>query len=186
MNLRMKSVLLAALVAAASPAWAAGDHYVGAGMGGFSVGNGIQTKTAAGGYLQLGHNFSDWLGAEIRLGATGSANVDQPRIARQRFEYVAHFLKPYVRVSSDLNIYGLVGFAVSHSSYQPSGGVKVTKNRFSYAYGLGAAYRLGSDYSATVDLWHMNGKPGNTPATIGSGFKGLEATAVTAGIRYNF
>lgn len=178
--------ILAAATMAAAPAFAEGQHYVGLGMGGLNVGNGIQKKGAFGGYLQLGHNFSDWLGAEIRLGASGSVNVTQPTAAKERIDFVAHFLKPYMALSSDLNIYGLVGFAVTHSTYQATGQSKLKKNRFSYAYGLGLEYALNKDYSISADVWHMNSKPKNTAATIGTTFKGLEASAYTATLRYNF
>lgn len=186
MNLRMKTAMFAAMCCVVSTAAQADDYYVGMGMGGFSVSNGMQSKTTAGGYLQLGKHFKDWLDGEIRLGASGNVSVDQPVPARQRVEFVAHLLKPYIEVSRDLYLYGLAGFAVTHSKYQVNGGLKLTKNRISYAYGAGVEYRLNDAYTAGIDVWHMNGKPGNTPATITTSFQGLEATAMTAGIRYNF
>lgn len=186
MNLRMRTAIFAVMLCLASPAWAAGPHYVGIGMGGLSLGNGIKKKTAFGGYLQLGHDFSDWLGAEIRLGSTGSVNVSQPVAAKERIDFVAHFLKPYYEVSNDLTVYGLVGFAVTHSSYKQTGGTKQTKNRISYAYGLGVDYRLNDDYSAGIDVWHMNSSPNNNTATIGTNFLGLEASVLTGSVRYHF
>lgn len=186
MNFRMKALFFAIMLCFATPVWAAGQHYVGIGVGDFRLGNGIEKKTAVGGYLQLGHNFSDWLGAEIRLGSTGSVNVTQPAAAKERIDFVAHFLKPYYEVSDRLNLYGLVGFAVTHSSYQQTGGAKQTKNRIGFAYGLGMEYRLSDDYSASLDVWHMNSKPNNSTATIGTSFLGLESSVLSGAIRYNF
>ncbi|PIP01718.1 MAG: porin family protein [Zetaproteobacteria bacterium CG12_big_fil_rev_8_21_14_0_65_54_13] len=181
------NIAIAALTLTLSlPAWADGSHYIGVGAGAINLGNGLSKKAVFGSYLQIGHHFSEYFGAEVRLGATSSSTGDLPARAKQRIDFVAHYLKPQYALSSDLTAYALLGFAVVHSSYQAAGGAKQSKNRIGYAYGLGLDYRLNDDYSAGMEWSHMLSKPKNSSATIGTSFKGLEASLFTAAVRYHF
>ncbi|WP_018293574.1 porin family protein [Mariprofundus ferrooxydans] len=168
------------------PAWAAGSHYVGLGAGAINLGNGLNKKAVFGSYLQIGHHFSEYFGAEVRLGATASQTSNLPTPAKQRMDFVAHYLKPQYPFTTNLTGYALIGFAVVHTTYQPTGGTKQSKNRIGYAYGLGLDYQLNDDYSAGIEWSHMLSKPKNTAATISTNFKGLEASLFTAAVRYHF
>ncbi|TLS66156.1 porin family protein [Mariprofundus erugo] len=186
MKLGTKLAILAIGLTTATPVWAEGQHYVGVGLGALNIGNGISKKAVFGGYIQLGHDFSEHLGAEVRIGATGSTSGATPGAAKERMEFVAHYLKPQYAFTDTLTGYALAGFAVAHCSYQPAGGVKKTKNRISYAYGLGLDYRVSDDYSAGIEWSHMMSKPKNSAATMATDFKGLEASVFTTAIRYRF
>jgi opacity protein-like surface antigen len=170
----------------ASPALAAGEHYVGAGVGAFNLSNSVNRDTVFGGYAILGHHFNEYFSAEIRLGSTassGDALIAQPK---QRMDFVAHYLKPQIAIASDFIVYGLAGFAVVHGTYQAPGKAKQSKNRISYAYGAGFNYQLSDDYSVDAEFTHMLGKPDNTAATINTNYKGLEANSFTAALKYHF
>jgi len=172
----------------ASPVWAAGEHYVGAGLGAFNLSNGVNRDTVFGGYMVLGHHFDEYFSAEIRLGSTassgdGDAITAQPK---QRMDFVAHYIKPQIAIASDFIVYGLAGFAVVHGTYQASGKAKQSKNRISYAYGAGFNYQVSDDYSVDAEFTHMLGKPDNTAATINTNYKGLEANTFTTAVKYHF
>ena len=181
-----RAVFIAILLAAPASAWAAGEHYVGLGLGALNLGNGINNKMTFGGYLQIGHHFSEFFGAEVRLGATTGNTADAPLSGSQRMDFVAHYLRPQYPFTDALTGYALIGFAVVHSTYRAPGQTRQSRNRIGYAYGLGLDYRLNDDYSAGIEWSHMLGKPKNTAATITSDFKGLEASAFTAAVRYHF
>jgi len=182
----IKAAFIVLIMAAPTSALAAGEHYIGVGLGALNLGNGVNKKLAFGGYLQIGHHFSEYFGAEVRLGATTSNTADSPLSGKQRMDFVAHYLKPQYPFTEALTGYALIGFAVVHSTYQAPGQAKQSKNRIGYAYGLGLDYQLNDDYSAGIEWSHMLGKPKNTSATIATDFKGLEASAFTAAVRYHF
>ncbi|RLL53007.1 porin family protein [Mariprofundus sp. EBB-1] len=171
-----------------TPAPAAGEHYVGAGTGAFSLNNGINTDTVFGAYMLIGHHFNEYFSAEVRLGATASSDSGDaitPK-AKQRMDFVAHYIKPQIALSESLTAYALAGFAVVHGSYQATTGAKQSKTRISYAYGAGLSYQANDDYSIDTEITHMLGKAGNSAASINTGYKGLEANTYTAAIKYHF
>lgn len=172
----------------ASPAIAAGEHYVGAGIGAFNLSNSVNRDTVFGGYMILGHHFNEYFSAEIRLGSTASSGDGDAVIAKpkQRMDFVAHYIKPQIAIASDFIVYGLAGFAVVHGTYQAAGQAKQSKNRISYAYGAGVNYQANADYSVDVEFTHMLGKPDNTATTINTNYKGLEANTFTAAVKYHF
>ncbi len=188
MHSSIKTILTLLLLALSTPAMAAGDHYAGAGLGAFTLNNGINRDTVFGGYFILGHHFNEYFSAEIRLGGTassgdGDAIAPQPK---QRMDFVAHYIKPQIALSEELTAYALVGFAVVHGTYQASAGVKQSKNRISYAFGGGFNYQITDDYSIDAEVTHMLGKPNNSAATINTSYQGLEANSYTAAIKYHF
>ena len=184
----IKTITTLLTLGLSTPALAAGDHYVGGGMGAFSLSNDINQNTVFGAYILIGHHFGEYFSAEVRLGTTAS-NSNGGTIApqaKQRMDFVAHYLKPQIELSEVLSAYVLLGFAVVHGSYQAPGSTKQGKNRISYAYGAGLNYQLNDDYSIDAEFTHMLGKPGNSTATINTNYKGLEANTYTASIKYHF
>jgi len=188
MRNRIKALITILALGFSSPAMAAGEHYVGAGLGAFSLSNGINHDTVFGGYMILGHHFNEYFSAEIRLGGTASSG-DSDAIApqpKQRMDFVAHYIKPQIALTEELTAYALAGFAVVHGSYQAPAGAKQSKNRISYAFGAGFNYQVNDDYSIDAEVTHMLGKPDNTAATINTNYRGLEANSYTAAIKYHF
>jgi len=179
------SIALLAL-SISTPAFAAGDHYIGTGIGTVSISNGINKSSAFIGYLKLGHHFSEYLSAEIHLAGSGNTGDDTSLQPKQRIDYVAHYIKPQYEIMDGLTAYGLVGFAVVHSSRKPLGIGKQSKTRIGYAYGLGLSYLANEDYSINIEATHMLSKPKNTAATINTQYKGVEANTLTGAIQYHF
>lgn len=180
--------LVCITMATATPALAAGDHYVGAGLGAFTLSTAVNRDTVFGAYALIGHHFSEYFSAEVRLGATansgdGDATTPQPK---QRMDFVAHYIKPQITLTEELTAYLLGGFAVVHGSYQAPAGVKQSKTRISYAYGAGFNYQLNDDFSVDAEFTHMAGKPDNSATTIATQYRGLEANSFTTAIRYHF
>jgi len=165
---------------------AAGDHYVGLGIGAVSIGNGINKSSTFITYLKLGHHFSEHLSAEIHLAGSGSAGNNTLTQPKQRIDYVAHYIKPQFELADHLTAYGLLGFAVVHGSFKAAGIAKQGKTRIGYAYGLGLSYQANDDYSLNIEATHMLSKPGNTAATINTQYKGIEANTFAAAMQYHF
>ncbi len=184
----IKAMTITLMLGVSTPAFAAGDHYVGGGTGAFTLSNGINQNTVFGAYMLIGHHFSEYFSAEVRLGATassGDGDAITPQ-SKQRMDFVAHYIKPQMELTEQLMAYALAGFAVVHGTYQAPGGTKQSKNRISYAYGAGFNYQVNDDYSVDAEFTHMLGKPDNTAATINNSYNGLEANTYTAAIRYHF
>ncbi len=168
-----------------TPAMAAGDHYIGLGMGAVSIGNGLNNSSTFIGYLKLGHHFSEYFSAEVHIAGSGSTSNDNRLQPKQRIDYVAHYIKPQIEFADGLTAYGLLGFAVVHGSFKAAG-VKQSKTRIGYAYGLGLSYLANDDYSLNIEATHMLSKPDNTAATINTQYKGIEANTLTAAVQYHF
>jgi len=165
----------------------ASDPYVGLGFGAFNLGTGASKNTVTGGYLQLGDDFSDNLGAELRVGASGKTGEEltlQPRIGIDYF--AAALLKPKYNINDNWMIYGLIGVATLKASYSQGAFPKQTKTRTGYAYGLGAQYRMSENYAIGAELYHMLSKPKATAATINTNFKGLESSSFSLSAKYYF
>jgi len=169
-----------------SPAMAAGDHYVGLGMGAVSIGNSLNNSSSFVGYLKLGHHFSEYFSAEIHLAGSGSTGGDTVSQPKQRIDYVAHYIKPQIEFAENFTAYGLLGFAVVHSSFKAAAGSKLSKTRIGYAYGAGLSYQANDDYSLNIEVTHMLSKPNNTAATINTQYKGVEANTFAAAVQYHF
>ncbi len=170
----------------ANPAMAAGDHYIGLGMGAVSIGNGLNNSSAFVGYLKLGHHFSEYFSAEVHIAGSGSTGGDNLIHPKQRIDYVAHYIKPQIEFANNFTAYGLLGFAVVHGSFKTAGAAKQSKTRIGYAYGLGLSYLATDDYSVNIEATHMLSKPNNTAATINTQYKGIEANTLTAALQYHF
>jgi len=184
----IKTITILLALGFSSPAMAAGDHYVGAGLGAFSLNNALKSDTVFGGYIILGHHFNEYFSAEIRLGGTASSGDGDAIVpqAKQRMDFVAHYIKPQYAVAEDFIIYGLAGFAVVHGSYQAPAKARQSKTRISYAYGAGMNYQINDDYSVEAEVTHMLSAPNNTAATINTQYKGLEANTYTGALKYHF
>jgi len=163
----------------------ASDPYVGAGFGAFNLGTGVSKKSVTGGYFQVGDDFSEYLGAELRAGATGKTGEEltlQPRTGIDYF--VAAFLKPKYNIDDNWMVYGLIGAATLKASYSKGAFPKQTKTRTSYAYGAGLQYRFAENYAVGAEYSHMLGKPKTNTTAINTNFKGLESSVFSISVKY--
>ncbi len=187
MNKTIKLVAAFCAIFAFSSAAQASDPYVGTGFGAFNLGTGVSKKAVAGGYLQIGDDFSEYLGAELRIGASGKTGEEltlQPKTGIDYF--AAAFLKPKYNFNDDWMVYGLIGVATLKASYSKATFAKQKKTRTGYAYGLGLQYRLAENYALGAEYSHMLSKPKSTAATINTNFKGLETSIFTLSAKYYF
>lgn len=107
-----------------------------------------QRDNVFGGYLQLGSDFNDYLGAELRIGSTAKGSqayaggtVDQS--ADYLFSYL---LKLQYPTTPELRLYGLIGGTTGKVKVTPApAGILSagTKTATGVSYGLGLDYRLG-------------------------------------------
>jgi len=155
----MKKTIIAAmftLLASATTAQAVDiEPYVGIGVGGYLLKTTtatVGTKTAFGGYGQLGADIGDYFGAELRLGASGKATLTSPQLGgvniNSSIDYIFSYLgKLQVPVSENFRLYGLLGGTTAQvaSKIKTPGvvfaatgttNISARKNGFSFGGGL--------------------------------------------------
>ncbi len=185
MNSSIKTAAALCALCAFSVAAEASDPYVGAGFGAFNLGTGLTKKAVGGGYVQVGDDFSDYLGAELRLGTTGKTGEELTLQPRTRIDYfAAAFLKPQYHFNDNWMAYGLIGVATLKASYSQGGFPTQKKSRTGYAYGAGVQYRFAGNYALGLEYSHMLSKPKTSAATINTSFQGLESSVFTLSAKY--
>ncbi len=185
MNRTIKMAAAICMMFAFAGAAQASDPYVGAGFGAFNLGTGVTKKAVGGGYLQVGDDFSDYLGAELRIGASGKTGEEltlQPRTGIDYF--AAAYLKPQYHFDNNWMMYGLVGVATLKASYSKGAFPKQKKTRTGYAYGAGLQYRFAENYAIGLEYSHMLSKPKTNATLINTNFKGLESSMFTLSAKY--
>ena len=179
--MRISAVALS-LFAAALPAHAGGNHYAGLGIGLFELDSGAGKQNTVGGYVQLGHDFLPYLGAEIRIGGSASASNAGEKV---RLDWmVAHFLKPYIEVMDGFTLYGLGGFSVNHSSIEPTAGTKLKKTNVSLSFGAGAQAQITDRLAVSVE-WVRYAAEADA-ATRAASFQGLDINGFVGALEYEF
>lgn len=164
----------------------ASEPYVGVGLGSFVLNDGLNRQDTLGGYLQLGDDFSPYVGAELRLGASTKTKEEAVPVARPASKvdwFSAFYLKPKYEFAENWMGYGLIGVGVMRASYYPIGLAKQTKTRAGLGYGLGLQYRLDDQYSLGAEWSHLLSKPKNATATQ---FQGVGVSMYTLSAKYHF
>ena len=181
----MMAMALAGGVAMSQPA-AASEPYVGVGLGSFVLDDGLNRQDTLGGYLQLGDDFSPYLGGELRVGASSKTSEEAVPVVRPASRvdwFAAFYLKPKYAFSENWMGYGLVGVGSLRASYYPIGAAKQTKTRIGLGYGLGLQYRLADQYSLGAEWSHLLQRPSNATATQ---FQGVGVSMYTLSAKYHF
>ncbi len=128
--------------------------YAGIGLGAFGLEESepgfSQKSTVFGGYIKVGADFNDYLGAELRFGTTGSGSqtnaagtlgVPLSFTTKLQAKYIISYLaKPQYPITPDFRIYGLLGgttakLEATASVLGFSSSVSATKTGFSYGIG---------------------------------------------------
>lgn len=131
----------AALLFSVTPAKAQEMYpYVGVGVGSYSFDVNVlglpDSGSAIGGYLTLGADFGEYIGAELRIGTTGDADLFATTYSLDYFfSYLAKIQFP---VSPELRIYGIIGG--TSANVTTTAGLDETGN--SLSYGIGLDYRV--------------------------------------------
>ncbi len=171
-------------LACSGKAWAF-DPYVGASVGAFNLGTGVSKKAVTGGFVQIGDDFSQYLGGELRVGMSGWANQGVNAGAKSRIDWFgAAFIKPKYDFDDQWMGYALLGAATLRASYSEAGLAMQKKTRTGYAYGLGLQYRPAENYAVDLEYSHMLSKPGTDATAIRTAFQGVEASLFTVGFKY--
>jgi opacity protein-like surface antigen len=183
----LASTAMAGLISAAfATSASAAQPYVGVGVGAFVIDTGLNRQDTFGGYLQLGDDFSQYVGGEIRVGASGKTKeeiVVTPLPASKVDWFAAAFLKPKYEFADNWMGYGLIGIATMRASYYPVGAVKQSKTRTGLGYGLGLQYRVSDQYSLGGEWSHLLSKPGAPSATV---FQGAGVSMYTLSGKLHF
>ena len=127
-----------------------GSRYVGVGLGAYGLElkgtNGAtlnQKNTVFGGYLKLGRDFGDYLGAELRIGATGSGKKTYSfgTIKLQSPMILSYLGKVQFPVTPDFRVYGLLGGTTAKVKLTyTTGGTSGTATKTGFTYGAGLQY----------------------------------------------
>jgi len=149
--------------------------YVGAGVGVYDLnfkGSGInQSNNVAGGFVKMGVDFNDFLGAELRVGATDikGGTLSQPvrQRARYLFSYLAKLQLPFTQ---QFRVYGLIGGTTGNLNANAGGTQLAGKVATGVSFGGGFDYqvdnftRVGLEY---MRYWNKVGvnKAGSPSAT---------------------
>ena len=131
------------------------DWYAGVGAGSFSFDVSIPavpitgSGSAGGGFIILGGDFNEYIGAELRLGGTGDALLSTLGTNYSFAAFASIFLKPQFNFAtpSGPRIYGLLG--VTNGNIQTTLGLDQTESGLSY--GAGIEYEL-------VPQWWIGGE----------------------------
>jgi hypothetical protein len=133
--------------------------YIGVGVGVYDLnfkGSGLaMSNNVAGGFVKLGADFNEYLGAELRVGATDRGKRNFPtgyyqQRARYLFSYLAKLQLP---VTQQLRVYGLVGGTTGNLSFLTGAGQLAGKVATGVSFGGGFDYQV--DDFTRVGLEYM-------------------------------
>jgi len=127
--------------------------YVGIGVGGFSMDFGLDSKTAFGGYVQVGADYGDYIGGELRVGGTSNAtsNVILPVVGivnyKFRVDYFISYLgKIRLPINKGLELYALFG-GTSMKTRLSVNATSHTSSNTGFSFGGGINYNTGEQLS---------------------------------------
>ncbi|ATX82188.1 Opacity protein [Mariprofundus ferrinatatus] len=174
-----------AAITSVAPAAHASDPYIGVGVGSFILNDGISKKASTiGTYLQVGDNFSEFLGGEIRIGTSGNTKEEFAIIPGNKVDYfAAAFLKPQIKIAEDFTAYALVGMGTIRATHYPVAGLSSSKSRSGLGYGLGFSYSAMENLGISGEWSHLNTKPKGATSV---NYKGVSASMYTLSLQYHF
>ena len=171
--------------------------YIGVGLGAFGLEYSEpgfkQRNTVFGGFVKGGVDINDYVGIEIRLGATGKGDKTYPAgtlgapvpftVALKSDYLVSYLAKLQFPVAEDFRLYALIGATRAKISRPSTIGavvVPATANKTGFSYGVGGDYSVGGNLSAGaewVQYWNnaavgvnMKAKMWGAAATLTSHF----------------
>lgn len=165
--------------------------YAGAGIGAFGLeykdSTVSQKNTVFGGFGKMGVDVNPYLGAELRIGTTGSGTKSYTGATTSRkisdsyfLSYLAKFQFP---ASEDFNIYALVGGTTAKFKLTTNT-TSASATKTGVSYGAGFDYNLQNQWSAGLE-WMQYWTNVKLPTTFGTGAKAKIWGAV-ASATYHF
>jgi len=177
---KLMMVLVAALSIGVSASAFAQSPYIGIGLGAIEMDTGINKKSGAGGFLQLGYDFTDFnrfLGTELRVGTSS-------RASKAKVDYfISAFVKLNLELTREFRGYALLGLTNLKTSYQTAT-VKKSKTGSAFSFGFGGEYRLNRDFSIAGE-WVRYATKANG-GTLTTNFAGLDVNGFTLNASYHF
>lgn len=138
-----------------------GDGYIGVGLGGFNLNLGSDfKKTAFGGYIKGGTDINEWLGAELRVGLTGSAKksiVGGGTAKGSASWFISYLLKPQYTFSDTARVYALIGGTTARIKTSVTGFPSDKFTKTGITYGVGGEYVVADNIALGVEwvkYWH--------------------------------
>ena len=174
-----------------------GDFYVGIGYGytdnSNKIGN-VDTDASTNNVLiQAGYDFNKYIGIEARLWeGVGGTDATQtgglfPGTYDVSDSYAwGAYVKPQFPILDSLNVYGMLGYAVTSLKYN---GTDTSTDGFSW--GLGAEYYILDNSSLFVDYVNLGSQDSATFVYVPSGATqdtsaSIDVYSVNVGIKYKF
>jgi opacity protein-like surface antigen len=169
--------------------------YMGLGLGAYNLQLKInsvpvsQNNTAFGGYLQLGSDFNDYLGAELRIGTTNkeSSTHATGSLSQQEDYMFSYLLKLQYPTTPDLRIYALLGGTtakdkVSGTAVSAAVASAASGTKTAFSFGAGVDYRIADQLRAGVE-WVRYANDITVDSTTGTK---LTIDGYTATLKYLF
>jgi len=141
--------------------------YAGIGVGMFGLelkAPGVNQKNSVlGGYAKFGADFNDYIGAELRIGTTGTGTSSYPigtpvtispgltipspipfSFSMKADYFISYLAKPQIKVADDFRVYGLLGGTTARvtGDFSVAGIPGVSGTMLGFSYGAGAEYKL--------------------------------------------
>ncbi len=137
--------------------------------------NGFTVKPDAMRFV-LGYEVNEFLAAEGILGlglSDSSVNTGTSTVTAKVKNSFGLFLKPRVKVSENVELFGRVGWARSKMAASSTSGNAGSRSATDFAYGMGLSYQLNPTWSLNADYMNYFSKQGLKVHgyTIGVGMK---------------
>jgi len=189
----MKKLLLplfALLAMHASNASAADiKPYAGVGLGIFELDPGANKKVTFGGYGFAGAELHEYFATELRAGLTGEKGREELGPLTEAFKvdwFLSVFAKPKIAISSDFELYALVGLTSIKTSFTPLASVVQTSStNTGFSYGIGAAYHIMDQLKVGAE-WVRYSTNADAASKNTAAFKGMDVNGFTTTISYQF
>ncbi len=175
--------------------------YVGVGIGAFGLeykdSTGSQNNTVFGGYGKVGIDIGYYLGAELRVGMTGTGTTAQTdgvfggaagdnKLTSDYF--ISYLGKIQVPVTAELTPYALIGATTVKFKDTAAGKAASSQTATGFSYGFGADYNLGNHLSINGEWMQYltNVSLGNFQTAFGSTSSKAKMWGATASLNCHF
>ncbi len=163
--------------------------YAGVGLGVFELDPGANKKVTFGGYGFAGAELHEYFAAEFRAGLTGKKEREELGPLTETFKvdwFLSVFAKPKIAISSDFELYGLVGLTSIKTSFTPLASViQASSTNTGFSYGIGAAYQIMDQLKVGAE-WVRYSSNADAATKNTAAFKGMDVNGFTATASYQF
>jgi len=163
--------------------------YAGVGLGLFELNPGQNKKTTFGGFAFAGVHLNEYFATEFRVGTGGTKSREERGPLTEAFKvnwFVSVFAKPKLDVTSDFEVYGLLGITSMSASMTPAASVLQTSTtKTGLSFGVGAAYAVSKQIKIGAE-WVRYASNADAATKNTTAFKGLDVNGFTTTIAYQF